>query len=168
VSTRRGLRSFTYRTFHHQRPESDTEFFNTHRAKHSLSQISDSGRGLQGRGRGFDMGSITLPDRSLQRQKKPSVTLVFCKLRPSFSLSRQRSAFHLSLSGLVGFFFFSWRYQDYARRPYLWASSRVRSLRRATTYEVPKLGSVFITWVMDIGEVRTPGNLNAVAYSYGR
>jgi hypothetical protein len=44
-----------------------------------------------GRGRGFDMGSITVPDRSLQRQKKPSVTLVFCKLRPSFSLSRQRS-----------------------------------------------------------------------------
>jgi hypothetical protein len=36
------------------------------------------GRGLQGRGRGFDMGSITVPDRSLQRQKKPSVTLVFC------------------------------------------------------------------------------------------
>ena len=35
------------------------------------------------------MGSITVPDRSLQRQKKPSVTLVFCKLRPSFSLSRQ-------------------------------------------------------------------------------
>src|SRR5438270_12908603 len=49
------------------------------------------GRGLQGRGRGFDMGSITVPDRSLQRQKKPSVPLVFCKLRPSFSLSRQRS-----------------------------------------------------------------------------
>ena len=49
------------------------------------------GRGLWGRGRGFDMGSITVPDRSLQRQKKPSVTLVFCKLRPSFSLSRQRS-----------------------------------------------------------------------------
>jgi len=50
------------------------------------------GRGLWGRGRGFDMGSITVPDRSLQRQKKPSVTLVFCKLRPSFSLSRQRPA----------------------------------------------------------------------------
>src|SRR6266700_4186373 len=49
------------------------------------------GRGLQGRGRGFDMGSITVPDRSLQRQKKPSVTLVFCKLRPSFSLSRRYS-----------------------------------------------------------------------------
>jgi len=49
------------------------------------------GRGLQGRGRGFDMGSITVPDRALQRQKKPSVTHVFCKLRPSFSLSRQRS-----------------------------------------------------------------------------
>ena len=49
------------------------------------------GRGLQGRGRGFDMGSITVPDRSLQRQKKPSVTHVFCKLRSSFSLSRQRS-----------------------------------------------------------------------------
>jgi hypothetical protein len=46
------------------------------------------GRGLQGRGRGFDMGSITVPDRALQRQEKPSVTLVFCKLRPSFSLSR--------------------------------------------------------------------------------
>ena len=45
------------------------------------------GQGL-GRGRGFDMGSITVPDRSLQRQKEPSVTLVFCKLRPSFSLSR--------------------------------------------------------------------------------
>src|ERR1700694_3246623 len=49
------------------------------------------GGGLHGRGRGFDMGSITVPDRTLQRQKKPSVTLVFCKLRPSFSLSRQRS-----------------------------------------------------------------------------
>jgi len=36
------------------------------------------------------MGSITVPDRTLQRQKKPSVALVFCKLRPSFSLSRQR------------------------------------------------------------------------------
>src|SRR5260370_40432876 len=47
------------------------------------------GRGLQGRGRGFDMGSITVPDRTLQRQKEPSVTLVFCKLRPYFSLSRQ-------------------------------------------------------------------------------
>ena len=47
-----------------------------------------AGRGLQGRGRGFDMGSITVPDRTLQRQKEPSVTLVFCKLRPSFSLSR--------------------------------------------------------------------------------
>src|SRR5438045_5889960 len=47
------------------------------------------GRGLQGRGRGFDMGSITVHDRTLQRQKEPSVTLVFCKLRPSFSLSRQ-------------------------------------------------------------------------------
>src|SRR5580692_10491819 len=45
---------------------------------------------LWGRGRGFDMGSITVPDRALQRQKKPSVTLVFCKLRPSFSLSRER------------------------------------------------------------------------------
>jgi len=39
---------------------------------------------------GLIWGSITAPDRSLQRQKKPSVTLVFCKLRPSFSLSRQR------------------------------------------------------------------------------
>ena len=38
-----------------------------------------------------DLGSIMVPDRALQRQKKPSVTLVFCKLRPSFSLSRQRS-----------------------------------------------------------------------------
>jgi hypothetical protein len=57
----------------------------------SLSRISHGGRGLQGRGHGFDMGSITVPDRTLQRQKKPSVTLVFCKLRPSFSLSRQRS-----------------------------------------------------------------------------
>jgi hypothetical protein len=27
------------------------------------------GRGLSGRGRGFDMSSITVPDRSLQRQK---------------------------------------------------------------------------------------------------
>jgi hypothetical protein len=52
---------------------------------------SGLGRGLQGRGRGFDMGSITVPDRALQRPKKPSVALVFCKLRPSFSLSRQRS-----------------------------------------------------------------------------
>jgi hypothetical protein len=57
----------------------------------SLGRISQGGRGLQGRGRGFDMGSITVPDRTLQRQKEPSVTLVFCKLRPSFSLSRQRS-----------------------------------------------------------------------------
>lgn len=31
---------------------------------------SDSGRGLQGRGRGFDMGSITVPHRTLQRQKE--------------------------------------------------------------------------------------------------
>ena len=43
------------------------------------------------RGRGFDMGSITVPDRSLLRQKKSSLALVFCKLRPSFSLPRQRS-----------------------------------------------------------------------------
>jgi hypothetical protein len=55
-----------------------------------IRDFSDGvGRGLEGRGRGFDMGSITVPDRALQRQKKPSVTLVFCKLRPSFSLSRQ-------------------------------------------------------------------------------
>src|SRR5258708_5885698 len=32
------------------------------------------------------------------------------------------------LSGQVGLFFFSWRYQDDARRIYLWASSRFRSL----------------------------------------
>jgi hypothetical protein len=44
------------------------------------------GRGLQGSG--LDMDSITVADRTLQRQKEPSVTLVFCKLRPSFSLSR--------------------------------------------------------------------------------
>jgi hypothetical protein len=30
------------------------------------------------------MGSITVPDHTLQRQKKPFVTLVLCKLRPSF------------------------------------------------------------------------------------
>jgi hypothetical protein len=36
------------------------------------------------------MGSITVPDRTLQRQKKPSVTPVFCKLRPSFSLLMRR------------------------------------------------------------------------------
>src|ERR1035441_4485904 len=40
---------------------------------------------------GLIMGWITVPDRALQRQKKPAVTLVLCKLRPSFSLSRQRS-----------------------------------------------------------------------------
>lgn len=39
------------------------------------------GRGLQGRGRGFDMGSITVPDRSLQRQKKPSVFAVTARVR---------------------------------------------------------------------------------------
>src|SRR5580704_13040016 len=44
-----------------------------------------------GRGRGFDMGSITVSDRSLLRQKKSSLALVFCNLRPSFSLPRQRS-----------------------------------------------------------------------------
>jgi hypothetical protein len=55
------------------------------------SSFGQRSTGLQGRGRGFDMGSITVPDRTLQRQKEPSVTLVFCKLRPSFSLSRQRS-----------------------------------------------------------------------------
>ena len=65
------------------------------RTKHSSSPSLSRGRGLQGRGRGFDMGSITVPDRTLQRKKEPSVTLVFCKLRPSFSLSRQRSTFHV-------------------------------------------------------------------------
>jgi hypothetical protein len=58
----------------------------------------DKGRGLQGRDRGFDMGSITVPDRTLQRHKEPSVTLVFCKLRPSFSLSRH----YRELSGIAG------------------------------------------------------------------
>ena len=56
-------------------------------AKDSLAGYQP-GRGLQGRGRGFDMGSIKVPDRTSQRQKEPSVTRVFCKLRPSFSLSR--------------------------------------------------------------------------------
>ena len=43
----------------------------------STAQLILAGRGLQGRGRGFDMGLITTPDRSLQRQKKPSVTRLF-------------------------------------------------------------------------------------------
>jgi hypothetical protein len=47
------------------------------------------GRGLQDRGRGFDIGSITVPDRTLQRQKEPSATYVFCKLRPSFSVTAE-------------------------------------------------------------------------------
>ena len=43
------------------------------------------GRGVQGRGRGFDMGSIPVQAPTLERQKEPSVTHVSCKLRPSFS-----------------------------------------------------------------------------------
>ena len=59
---------------------------------------SRSGRGLQGRGRGFDMGSITVPDRALQRQKKPSVTRSFNRLLPASVLSRHLPAF----SGIGG------------------------------------------------------------------
>ena len=39
------------------------------RASHSSRLRAGLGRGLAGRGRGFDMGSITIPDRALQRQK---------------------------------------------------------------------------------------------------
>jgi hypothetical protein len=48
------------------------------------SQSPSVGRGLRGRRRGFDLGSITVPDRSLKCEKMPPVTLAFCKLRLSF------------------------------------------------------------------------------------
>ena len=35
----------------------------------------------RGRGRGHDKGPITVTIRALERQKKPSVTLIFYKLR---------------------------------------------------------------------------------------
>lgn len=58
------------------------------------------------------MGSITVPDRVLQRQKKPSVTRVFCKLRPSFLLSRQLLGPFGEVSGTGNLFYagawFSW------------------------------------------------------------
>ena len=57
-----------------------TKCFASGWARHlSCPIFNGAGRGLQGRGRGFDIGSIMTPDRTLQRQKEPSVTLVFCK-----------------------------------------------------------------------------------------
>jgi len=49
------------------------------------------GRGLQGRGRGSDKGPIRVAIGTSERQKKPSVTLSFNKLRKDAGLSRQRS-----------------------------------------------------------------------------
>jgi hypothetical protein len=38
------------------------------------------GRGQKGRGRGHDKDTITVPIRSLKRQKEPSIALIFYKL----------------------------------------------------------------------------------------
>jgi hypothetical protein len=39
------------------------------------------GRGRDGRGRGHNKGTITVTIRALERQKEPSVTPIFYKLR---------------------------------------------------------------------------------------
>src|SRR6516225_8273024 len=50
---------------------------------------SDLGRGRQGRGRRSDKGPITVANGTSERQKKPSVTLIFNRLLLTFVLSRQ-------------------------------------------------------------------------------
>ena len=45
----------------------------------------------EGIGRGHNKGTITVTIRALKRQKEPSVTPIFYKLRQNTALSRQRS-----------------------------------------------------------------------------
>ena len=44
-------------------------------------QFAGPGRGYKGKGRGHNKGTITVTIRALKRQKEPSVTPIFYKLR---------------------------------------------------------------------------------------
>jgi hypothetical protein len=47
----------------------------------AVQTSSGPGRGQRGRGRGHNKGTITITIRALERQKEPSVTPIFYKLR---------------------------------------------------------------------------------------
>jgi hypothetical protein len=57
----------------------------------TLAADKSQGRGLYGRGRGHNKGTITVAIRASKRQKEPSIALIFYKLPLSCALSRQRS-----------------------------------------------------------------------------